>query len=671
MKKKKIKTIENEIINSDEKYDFIKVNKNNIKNLIRNKESLEKINEIVINVNKIVIHAYQFIKLYCIDLYNNNYVFPKINKEFIMDVFKVITIRKDNRGNYKDVDAPDQLLDLKIFFENHYKQTMNNDILCYDKLSYILAYEAIDMETNISVNIHEHFIQHVNKFINITFDFKEKHKEITKSKETIDDKKKIQQKLNKEFKDIQTDLLSFNDVLTSNVKYHQWIKQQRKKIWRNKTCFDKDNLAYDLKSNNSFYVKSLFYIEHELEKIFDKQTKENEIRLNNKENLHKQIELFNVLPLRTNIIPKHICFDTPAIIQTLINENSGKYLKEYKKNNLQYDLWNKIFKLNKRTFKKDKTKYQFNYMIKTDGVSISVLFIRMKPDGKPMFKANKQCKGDNDYQYIEKLEFTEEINKKKIVCIDPGMSDLIYCGSKDKDGKLETFRYTQNQRRIETGKKKYMKIIDFNKKHEIINNKTIKQIESELCKFNRKTVSYDKFLEYIKEKNRINSILFNHYVKEYYRKFKLHNYTNTQKSESKMIKNFETKFGEPKDVIIAIGDYDKNEQLKGTEPSICKRFRRIFTNAQYPLYLINEFRTSKLCNECHEELNKFMERKSHKPKHNSKIILVHGLLRHKDGNCKLIHNRDKNAVENMLYIIDYVKENKERPKEYRRNCHES
>jgi hypothetical protein len=43
---------------------------------------------------------------------------------------------------------------------------------------------------------------------------------------------------------------------------------------------------------------------------------------------------------------------------------------------------------------------------------------------------------------------------------------------------------------------------------------------------------------------------------------------------------------------LAIGDKDEN--MKGNEPTINKRFRRIFKNAGYKTYLINEFRTSKL-----------------------------------------------------------------------------
>lgn len=87
-------------------------------------------------------------------------------------------------------------------------------------------------------------------------------------------------------------------------------------------------------------------------------------------------------------------------------------------------------------------------------------------------------------------------------------------------------------------------------------------------------------------------------------------------------------------------------------------------------YLINEFRTSKLCNECHEEIEKFLERESHKPHlyAEGKKELVHGILRcqsvkHK---CEIFHNRDKNAVRNMLYIVKYIFEHGTRPIEYTR-----
>jgi len=72
----------------------MKTVKDNIKNIIKDDSTTSIINDLAIKTNKIVIHSYQFVKLYCIDLYKNNKPFPKIDKEFICDVFKVITIRK-------------------------------------------------------------------------------------------------------------------------------------------------------------------------------------------------------------------------------------------------------------------------------------------------------------------------------------------------------------------------------------------------------------------------------------------------------------------------------------------------------------------------------------------------------------------------------------------------
>ena len=88
---------------------------------------------------------------------------------------------------------------------------------------------------------------------------------------------------------------------------------------------------------------------------------------------------------------------------------------------------------------------------------------------------------------------------------------------------------------------------------------------------------------------------------KFFRKFKLNSYTNTQKSESKLINNFSNKYGKPENTIFVLGDWDKGSyNMKGIEPIICKRIRRIFKNAGYESYLINEYCTTKLCNCCHQ-----------------------------------------------------------------------
>jgi len=58
--------------------------------------------------------------------------------------------------------------------------------------------------------------------------------------------------------------------------------------------------------------------------------------------------------------------------------------------------------------------------------------------------------------------------------------------------------------------------------------------------------------------------------------------------------------------------------MKGKEPIINRRIRKIFRNNGYEVYLINEFHTSKLCNKCEEKCSLFLIRKSKNPKHNGK-----------------------------------------------------
>lgn len=309
-------------------------------------------------------------------------------------------------------------------------------------------------------------------------------------------------------------------------------------------------------------------------------------------------------------------------------------------------------------------------LIKTDGVGCSVLLVKLKEDGTPVYinsAIQKRIKEQIKQQekYIENIEITDEVRSKKIVVADPNEADLIYCLSKDEKGNNITFRYTQNQRRLETRNKKYNKITDTINKETKINEKNVKELENKIEK-SSKSYQYDKFLTYCISKNKVNSVLFEHYQQKLFRKLKFNRYTNTQKSEHKMITNFENKYGKPNECIIVIGDYDKTEHRKGKEPTICRRIKKIFRQYGYDVYLINEFRTSKLCNHCEEECEKFLMRPSKKPRHvkSGKQLLCHGLVQCQSVNCKLIHNRDKNATLNMYKIVMEILAGRGRPVKY-------
>jgi len=111
--KVKIKTFE-------ENFDFMKTNKDNLKNIIKDNTILPIIEELVIRTNKIVICAYHFLKLYLLYLYENNKTFPELDKDYISDIFKVITKRKCGSGGYTEKNMPEQLKILTQFYKEHY-----------------------------------------------------------------------------------------------------------------------------------------------------------------------------------------------------------------------------------------------------------------------------------------------------------------------------------------------------------------------------------------------------------------------------------------------------------------------------------------------------------------------------------------------------------------------
>jgi len=102
-------------------------------------------------------------------------------------------------------------------------------------------------------------------------------------------------------------------------------------------------------------------------------------------------------------------------------------------------IWKFFFRTEKKLFRK--TDYSFHHMISTDGVGVSVLLLRKDLVGKklPMSK-----KSGTKEMYIDELSDTTHLQNNKIIGIDAGKCDLIYCvDGSTKDA--ATFRYSQDQ----------------------------------------------------------------------------------------------------------------------------------------------------------------------------------------------------------------------------------
>ena len=82
----------------------------------------------------------------------------------------------------------------------------------------------------------------------------------------------------------------------------------------------------------------------------------------------------------------------------------------------------------------------------------------------------------------------------------------------DDDG--NRYNYSNGQRLHETKRLKYNKLLkNFKKKEGII------EIETTLSTYNSKSCIFDNFKAYIRKKNEINTLLFDKYLNEKFRKF--------------------------------------------------------------------------------------------------------------------------------------------------------
>jgi hypothetical protein len=168
------------------------------------------------------------------------------------------------------------------------------------------------------------------------------------------------------------------------------------------------------------------------------------------------------------------------------------------------------------------------------------------------------------------------------------------------------------------------------------------------------------FIEYIGEKIRVNELLYKKYEAKIFRQYKFYSYINTKRTESKMLNIIEKEYG--KDQIIIIGDWSISKQMRNfiSTPNIGLK-RKL--KERFKVYNIDEFRTSCLnhktenkCENMYLPDKKGTERK------------IHSILTYQTESKRMgCVNRDENAVNNMIKIVNTFIKDKTRPERFRRD----
>ena len=617
--------------------DFFKGIKISLKNVLKHPDiNLPKITNAVIQCNKIVIHVFQFMKLFCLDYYETNNALPVIDKCFINSSMKILCKEKDDKRGKQPKKETKELKDiLTTFYEQHYKPLIQDDPLEYTNMNTILDYLTIDILTMYENNIKMHFVEYVERYVNVVWKKKFIVSKIKKMNIATKEKDTRINNLCNQLRKIKIDLLNVEtNIFKSHSMYHTWITEQKKRITPNKPDYKK-SLYYDLQCCPMDYFPCMITMLKQVES--ENQT------------------IMGVFPMRSEIIPKHIRLDTTTLVTLLFTKKHGtktEYLTEGNLKKNEDKIWEFFFRTERKCF--NKKFYSFHHMIETDGVSCSLLLLRKDLVGKRLPNVKK---GISNEQYIDELKDYSTLQNKKIISIDPGLCDLIYCVDTDNKN-ANKFRYSQDQRRKETKKKKYSKI-QLCLKKEKIQGKTIIEWETELSKLNKKSLHIGKFKEYIRKKGEINGVLFPFYEKYIFRKLRLQSYRNIKKSEQRMLNNFKRIFGNEKEVVVCFGDFEQKKHMKFKEATKGKGMRTLFRKAGFQTYLVDEFRTSCRCSKCEVGIcKKTMVVENPRPYRNGSI-LVHGLIRCKNG-CGY-WNRDTNGATNIYRIAYNAINNKARP----------
>jgi hypothetical protein len=581
------------------------------------------INQLVLDSQEIVVRTYLFIRLFILHKYYANETIPDVDKDFVMYCIRTLGTR-DNRGRL----ATDKALqkELNNFYDTEFQPLLDKPKFTLVNKTYLIPYLAIQIQTGFNNNIKEHFITRIRRFMNIF------QPELIGCSD-----EKAKNKLLNQIK---------NSVLLDKIKdkcplaYQKWANDIRMNYLPETY---EESFFYDAKCHPNKYLNYTIKMNNKIEEMNDEI--DNQILETNNEDKIKELQtnkkkLFQPIPLRRSCVPGYITIDTNVILSTFGVKGESNLNKDTKKKFRH--IWLKVFNIDKGEFKKNG--YHFT-SIQTDGVGVSIIFEKDNITKKNIKKSGENIKTDT---YLDELS-DEDLNvlkHRKIVSVDPGKSVLSQMMGEDGT----TLRYTACQRRMESLAKRNKNILWREQ-----NKFDIQKMESELSDQNSKTVNYDKFKKYIREKIKLNDKIINFYQDQLFRKLKWRTQIYRRKSEDKFLNRIEETYGSKEDIIICYGDWSNNRQMKNIMPTMGKGMRKIVSK-KFDLALINEYKSSKLCHKCYCELENY------KGKH--RVLMCKGCSGLESKKTTFI-NRDINACYNIMTIAKDWIESKKRRDEFK------
>ena len=662
-----------------------------LKSVLKKYDQLHPIIEqIVRDMNQITILGYQFIKLFLIHHYelNKDQPLPNINKQWIMDILKIICHKTKQSGSKIKKERVKQLEELQNFYDHVFGKITHIERPSYTHKSHLIDHLAEEMMTCLTTNLKTNFIKYLSKYINCLFK-KPKAKIIHQNKDLKQRKIEYQQ-LNKEIRDLKTDLIHAT-IEHSKTDYHAWIRDHLRFLCPSVIT---ENLAFDVKCQPLKYLKHAIYINKQIELLHEKP--------------------YQVIPQRNTMIPCHITLDTTNMVD-LINNSAQmfgvtkpklyRHVQKY-----QPLIWSQILKLEKKLFRHEN--YSFHYQFKTDGWSCELLFINnqyKKKKYKTKIPKEKMCltPTTNRFKILENLTDEEcqmyQSDQYKRIGNDPGKRHIMTVIDEEiianDHGKMinqgNVFQYSACQHRRANYTKRSSQIINQEKKRHgidqlescltgvqtpVINKKKYKHrrrhrhkpltsVQEPLVQsFNSQKRSLNplQYETFIDQKNQINPQVKSFYEQDLMRKLSFRRYVCTQHAYHQLINRLihtylsDQEIKQGKKIVMFHGDYSRTTQMSGCVPSPNKGLTKLMSQ-YFDIIYVKEYNTSKLYWKTHEPLTNMRVRVGHH------MCSIHGVLIPKEKPERCIHvDRDVNACHNILYLATHYLKMRERPQAFSR-----
>lgn len=585
--------------------------------LLIDKKYLEEIHKLVKITSCIIRETYQFIKAYALFQLENDLPLETIDRSFIKQVFRLIS-NVSKRG--KQPKIPDSL---RNFYDNFYvsKQLERFDAPNKD----LLNAEIVQMITAINNHIKGNLYLYIRRLASVHFPTPSKKK---KEECKIEEKKSDnEEKTNNEEETKDDDYKKNRNRLIKELWNYVEEKQINNSKKKNKK--NDDDEKWDIITR---LVDSFGPLVKEAKRY---RYKTPQLSLPTLFKINRVVQAMNgktfaLLPLRSSLIPGSIS------LSKTICDGLG-----------MSDLWEDIQHQLPRRRITPKDGFKFS-SLRTDGVSCSLYFTsEIKREETPPEK------------YVDDLDENEldDIQALNIVAADPNKGNLLQMEGPDG----VRLRYTQNQRRKESGANNYRKCRIRREENTFASVKSdnpyIISLKTNLlilrC-FNSRTTNWEEFLNFVSEKNKFVFRFRSQFEKFWYRKFRFNQKINEQRSRDQFLNRFAETYGRPDQTVLCIGDWEQSYGISfGKEPTMGRGIRNWFRHRGYRVYLVDEFRTSKTCCKCHGENEyNWTKRKDPRPWKLGKKQDVWGLTRCKNSQCRTVNARDVNSASNIRLLAN-------------------